>query len=566
MMERMTMRAVGYIRVSDDDQLEGYSMDAQRRAFYDYCAQKGWEALGLYAEDGHSAWAESSAKRPAFRQLLTDAAADKFDVVVSHTLDRFSRNLRVMLDAFHVFSQHNVTCASVTQDIDYSTPEGKLFMTMLGAFAQYFSDALSGHTKKGMRERAMQGMFNGEPPFGYERCDADCIGMDETHTGCHIDPVAGPAMLEAFERYRSGSHSYRTIAEELNRKGFRTKGRPRTDLDTDGTKEHPENVKGGLFTGWSVRDLLSNRFFIGEVRHKGEYYPGLHQPLVGPDIFNEVQERIKENRARKSVSVSRTSPHPHMLTGLLRCHQCGIKLWSQRQRRSGQTYYVVPRKGTDRKCAHVGRSFVGSVFEDQVDQIFGGFTLRPDWVDWIVENYVEGTDRNESLKRRKALQGKIERAKELYLEGDITKERYLIVKENAEAELTTIYVPELDDAAEAVKVLTDLKELWNSANPGQRNRLLLAVFHSIYVDLESREVVGFRPMKAFHALLQATNYREDVDVWPTPYGEFGRDGGDGGESHSPSRNSPERICYKLVRRFVLAATGSRRRDSATASR
>ena len=64
--------------------------------------------------------------------------------------------------------------------------------------------------------------------------------------------------------------------------------------------------------------------------------------------------------------------------------------------------------------------------------------------------------------------------------------------------------------------LTDLKQLWKSADPGQRNRLLLAVFHSIYVDLENREVVGFRPVKAFNALPQAMDYREDVEVWPNP--------------------------------------------------
>ena len=560
------MRAVAYIRVSDEDQVNGFSLDAQRRAFHEFCAQKGWEVVGIYSEEGRSAWVESTAKRPTFRGLLEDSQADKFDVVVTHTLDRFTRNLRVMLDAFHTFSQHNVTYVSITQDIDYTTPEGRLFMTMLGAFAQYFSDALSNHTKKGMRERAMQGMFNGEPPFGYERCDANCIGIDENHTGCHIDPVAGPAMLKTFEQYRSGSHSYRTLAEELNKQGFRTKGRRRSDLDTEVMHDDPDNAQGALFTGWSIRDLLSNRFFLGEVRHKGEYYPGRHQPLVSEELFNEVQERIKENRSRKSVSVSRSSQNPHMLTGLLRCHRCGTKLWSQRQGQDGKTYYVVPRKGTDRKCAHAGQSFVGYVFEDQVDQIFGGFTLRPDWVDWIIQNYVEGTDHSEGLKRREAVQRKIGRAQELYLEGDLTKERYLIIKENAEAELTTIYVPELDDAAEAVKILTDLKELWKSANPGQRNRLLLAVFHSIYVDLANREVVGFRPMKAFNALLQAMDYREDVEVWPTPYGEFTRDGGDGGESHSPSRNSPERICYKLVRRFILATADSRRRDSATASR
>ena len=148
----------------------------------------------------------------------------------------------------------------------------------------------------------------------------------------------------------------------------------------------------------------------------------------------------------------------------------------------------------------------------------------------------------------------------------MSKERDLIIKENAEAELTTIYVPELDDAAEALKILTDLRELWKAVDPGQRNRLLLAVFHCIYVDLGNREVVGSRPMKVLYALLQAMDYREDVEIWPTPFGEFARDGGDGGESHSPSRNFPNRICYKLVRRSNLAVTVSRRRDTVSASR
>ncbi len=152
------------------------------------------------------------------------------------------------------------------------------------------------------------------------------------------------------------------------------------------------------------------------------------------------------------------------------------------------------------------------------------------------------------------------------MEGDLSKERYLIIKENTETELTTIYVPELDDAVEAVKILTDLGSLWKEANPGQHNRLLLAIFHSIYVDLENREVVGLRPRKTFNVLLQGMDYREDVEIWATPYGEFTRDGGDGGESNSPSRNFPDQMCYKLVRRFDLAATDSRRRDSAAASR
>ena len=70
-----------------------------------------------------------------------------FDVVVAHTLDRFSRNLLVTLESFRTLSEHRVFFVCVKQDIDYSTPEGRLFMVMLGAFAQYFSDNLSAHTQ-----------------------------------------------------------------------------------------------------------------------------------------------------------------------------------------------------------------------------------------------------------------------------------------------------------------------------------------------------------------------------------------------------------------------------------
>ena len=151
------------------------------------------------------------------------------------------------------------------------------------------------------------------------------------------------------------------------------------------------------------------------------------------------------------------------------------------------------------------------------------------------------------------------------------KERYVVIKENAETELYAIYVPELEDAAEAVKILNERGNLWKESNLGQRNRLLLAIFESFYVGVDSGEVVGTRPRKDFTTLMRASMMRasldrEDVEIRSTPYREFTRDGGDGGESHSPSRNSPDRMYYKLVRRFSLAVADSRRRDSATASR
>src|SRR5205807_4750350 len=88
-------------------------------------------------------------------------------VVMVHTLDRWSRNVMVTLQSFRILSQNQTPFISLNENIDYSTPEGMLQLTILAAFAAYFSDMLSKHTSKGKGERAAQGLYNGDIPFGY---------------------------------------------------------------------------------------------------------------------------------------------------------------------------------------------------------------------------------------------------------------------------------------------------------------------------------------------------------------------------------------------------------------
>jgi len=164
------MRAAGYIRVSSGSQVEGHSLSAQERLFRELCKNRGWEPVIIYREEGKSARYDSIKKRPVFRQLLEDSGRDKFDVVVVHMLDRWARNLKVALEAIGILSRANVRLVSITESVDYSTPEGMLFMQMIGAFAQYFSGSLGKHIQKGQEERALQGRHTGGIPFGYESC------------------------------------------------------------------------------------------------------------------------------------------------------------------------------------------------------------------------------------------------------------------------------------------------------------------------------------------------------------------------------------------------------------
>ncbi len=132
------MRAVAYLRVSSLSQVEGHSLDAQESLFYEPCKNRGWEPVQIYREEGKSAHVEAIAHRPVFRKLLDDVTKHEFDVIVVHTLDRWARNLKVMLESLSILAKYNVSLASITENIDYSTPQGKLFTQMLGSFAEYF--------------------------------------------------------------------------------------------------------------------------------------------------------------------------------------------------------------------------------------------------------------------------------------------------------------------------------------------------------------------------------------------------------------------------------------------
>jgi len=94
------MRAVLYARVSDPEQIDNWSIPAQKREYETYSQQKAWQNVGIYIEAGKTARSDAIEKRPEFRRLLDDCRKDAFDVVVVHSLDRWSRNLRVTLESF----------------------------------------------------------------------------------------------------------------------------------------------------------------------------------------------------------------------------------------------------------------------------------------------------------------------------------------------------------------------------------------------------------------------------------------------------------------------------------
>ena len=137
---------------------------------------------------------------------MNDALAGKYDVLVVHKIDRFSRKLRITLEYFEKLGKAGVGFVSIQNEIDYSTPTGKFMLVMQGGLAELYSDNLSEETKKGMAERKRQGLYCGSLPFG---------AMKDQYGVPVPDPATHPGLILAFELGAQGK-SDREVAQALN--------------------------------------------------------------------------------------------------------------------------------------------------------------------------------------------------------------------------------------------------------------------------------------------------------------------------------------------------------------
>lgn len=180
------MKAVGYIRVSSEMQVkQGHSLDMQRKLITDYVHSNGWVLSDLICE---SAYTAKLAERPALKSMLARTKRGEFDVIVVTSFDRFHRNLLHLLLALDQLRQWNVSFVSVTENIDFTTPWGKVALAVLGSLAEIYCDKLSLETKRGKQGRVLKGLWNGSIPFGY--CNGLCSSCTDVN-GTNYCPITG---------------------------------------------------------------------------------------------------------------------------------------------------------------------------------------------------------------------------------------------------------------------------------------------------------------------------------------------------------------------------------------
>jgi DNA invertase Pin-like site-specific DNA recombinase len=160
-MASKSKRAALYLRVSTD----GQTVDNQRLALEAVCDQRGWEVVEVYADNGVSG-AKGRNQRPGLDALLKDASRGRFNVVLAWALDRLGRSLMDLLDTL---SELDAVCVALVlhqQAIDTTTPAGRMFFQVTGAFAEFERGMIRSRVMAGLERARSRGVRLGRPRTG----------------------------------------------------------------------------------------------------------------------------------------------------------------------------------------------------------------------------------------------------------------------------------------------------------------------------------------------------------------------------------------------------------------
>ena len=269
-------RAALYARVSTDEQaLQGYSLEAQIEKMRMYCEINDLVVAGEYIDDGYSG--TKSKNRPAYQRMFSEEERSKWDILVVLKMDRIHRNSLEFIQMMEDLNKHHQEFVSTFDKFNTKTATGRFALDIIQRVAQLESEQIGERTYIGMREKAEsgKGVMGFTPPFGYGLEDSRVIVNEE-----EFDTAR-----DIFTMYLSGM-TLDEIAYQLNRETRLTR-------------------KGNPWNKYNLRNLLHNPFYAGYMRWEETRQKHDAEPVVSVEDFNRIQDmmasRTKDPKKRKPV-------------------------------------------------------------------------------------------------------------------------------------------------------------------------------------------------------------------------------------------------------------------------
>ncbi len=441
-------RCAVYCRVSSDERLDQSfnSIDAQKEAGHAYIASQrseGWIPVADDYDDG--GFSGGNMERPALRRLMIDIEEGRVDTVVVYKIDRLTRSLADFSKMVEVFERAGVSFVSVTQQFNTTTSMGRLMLNVLLSFAQFEREVTGERIRDKITASKRKGMWmGGVPPLGYDVVDRRLVPNErEAKTIQHI-----------FKRFvELGSTT--KLMKELRLDGVTSKAW----TTQDGNVREGKPIDKGL-----IYKLLGNRTYLGELRHKDQWFKGEHPPLVDTNTWEAVQAILQVSPRTRGNNTRATIPF--LLKGII-VGGDGRALtvaWTRKGAGKLYRYYVHSRDN---------REFAGA----------------------------SGLPRLPAIELEANVVAQIRRI----LRAPDLKHRV--------AQLVTRQNPEVDEAKVCVAML-QIDQIWDQLFPAEQERIVRLLIHKVVVTPHNIEVQvrpnGIERLAAELALPKATGKTQEL--------------------------------------------------------
>ncbi len=293
------LRCAVYTRVSTDEGLdqEYNSIDAQRDAGHAYIASQRAEGWIPVADDyDDPAYSGGNMDRPALKRLLADIEAGRIDIVVVYKIDRLTRSLTDFSKMIELFERHGVSFVSVTQQFNTTNSMGRLMLNILLSFAQFEREVTGERIRDKIAASKKKGLWmGGIPPLGYDVKDRRLVVNErEAKTVRHI-----------FRRFvQLGSATL--LVKELRLDGVTSK----SWVTQSGRVREGKPIDKSL-----IYKMLNNRVYLGEIKHKEQWYKGEHPPIIDKPLWDEAQAILETNWRKRANAIR--GKVPFLLKGLV---------------------------------------------------------------------------------------------------------------------------------------------------------------------------------------------------------------------------------------------------------
>jgi site-specific DNA recombinase len=350
-------KAVIYLRVSTEEQVDNYSLDTQAGICVKEAERRGLTVLETFREEGRSA--KTIRDRPTLIELLEYCRKHRKEVsaVIVYRLDRISRQTADYLAIRKKLAESDITLISATEPTG-DTPTERFIETMLAGFAQMDNDVRGERARNGMKARFLSGLHNGSVPLGYLRENGYATK----------DPEMFSAIQSAWELMATGTKSLREMARLLDKQGIKDKRK--------GYKEYtlrPQTLSG----------IFRNKFYAGKVISKkhSQEVQGQHTPMITEEMFYRVQAILDgRNRNAAPALARRSLDSPDFpLRRIVNCSRCGHSFtgaWSKGKRLRYGYYFCTKRCGQ-------GSSIPIKDIDTATTELLSKISLKPESVELI---------------------------------------------------------------------------------------------------------------------------------------------------------------------------------------